>query len=35
MVKTDSDFLKEEKHLEMDKKAIRGEMNARNKEVQD
>ena len=34
MVKTDSTFLKEEKHLEMDKKAILGEMNDKNKEVQ-
>ena len=34
MVKTDSAFLKEEKHLEMDKKAILGEMNDKNKEVQ-
>ena len=35
MVKTDSAFLKEEKHLEMDKKIILGEMNDKNKEVQD
>lgn len=35
MVKTDSAFLKEEKHLEMDKKAILGEMNDKNKEVKD
>ena len=34
MAKTDSAFLKEEKHLEMDKKAILGEMNDKNKEVQ-
>ena len=32
MVKTDSTFLKEEKHLEMDKKVILGEMNDKNKE---